>query len=220
MQIIKYFIVFFFIISCKNKENEVERNKYEILNLLYKDYSKQQMEFYVFPIKKTIPTPGSDYENKEVGIYSKKITKEDSLKKINQYLKSKENRQVFAFDLNMKKYHNLNNRKIKQKVLAFEKLFKKFITSKEKDYLNIKKITQNNNDSLIVYNEDLLNNKIGVEFTKFNVLISFSNIVFNDEYSKAILIGTRSFSGTDSHSLIYYLRKQNGKWKKAFEEVP
>lgn len=220
MQIIKYFIIFFLFISCKNKENKVEQNKYEILNLLYKEYSKQQMEFYVFPINKTIPPPSSEYENKEVGIYSNKITKEDSLKKINQYLNTKENRQVFAFDLNMKKYQNLNNKKIKQKVLDFEKLFKKFITSKEKDSLNIKKISQNNNDSLIEYNEDLQTNKIGVEFTKFNVLISFSNIVFNDEYSKAILIGTRSFSGTDSHSLIYYFRKHNGKWKKVFEEVP
>lgn len=236
MKFIKYFMILFVCISCNNKNNQMEQNKYQILNLIYSDFSKQQMEFFAFPAIKSSPPSNYKYQQDTINyrkilnnkaytdslhkiVFSSKISKEDSLKKINTYIEKKENQQIFALDLKMERYHNIKGRKLEKNIIYFDKLYKEFINSKKIDSLDIHKILPKNNDSLIVFREELLKNKVGVEFGKFNVLISFSKVVFNNDYSKAIIIGTKGFSGTNFHSLIYFLEKQNGKWVKKFEQT-
>ena len=51
MNFLKYFTILFLFISCNNKEKKIEKNKYQILNLIYSDFSKHQMEFFVYPTK-------------------------------------------------------------------------------------------------------------------------------------------------------------------------
>lgn len=229
MRFIKYFITLFLFISCNSEEIKIEKNKYQILNLIYSDFSKHQMEFFVFPAK-TRPLPnGVDYRkllnNKKYMdslhkiVYSNKINKKDSLIRIKKHIENKKNQHIFAINLKMERYHNIKDEKLKENIIGFDKLYKNFIVSKKKDFLNIHKILPQNNDSLIAFNNELLKNKVGVEFGKFDVLVSFSDILFNKDYSKAIIIGTRSFSGTDSHSLIYFLKKQKGKWKKTYKQA-
>jgi hypothetical protein len=227
MRLIKYFIILFFIISCNNKEKEVEKIKYQILNLIYSGFSKHQMEFFVFPAKPlTLPKGINSRKllNNKVYmdslhkiVYSNKITREDSLLKIKNHLENKENQQIFAFDLKMEKYHNLNDKTFDKNIKGFENLYKKFINSNKIDSLSINKILAINNDSIIKFKKELLKDKVGVEFRKFNILISFSDISYNKEILKAIVIGTKVFNATDSHSSIYFLEKENRKWKLKYE---
>ena len=227
MRFIKYFIALFLFISCNDKEMKIEKNKYQIINLLYRNFSKHQMEFFVFPTKPLTQTNGVNYrkllnsgtymDSLHKIAYSNKISKKDSLLKIKKYLENKANQQIFAFDLKMEKYHNLNDKAFYKNVKGFENLYKKFINSNKIDSLNINKILAINNDSIIKFKKGLLKNKVGVEFKKFNILISFSNISFNKEILKAVVIGTKNFSGTDSHSSIYFLEKENRKWKLKYE---
>lgn len=223
--------MFLFTVSCISTKDIREENKYQIINLIYDNFSNEYMTFFVFPARPSVlPDTDIDYrrmlgdetymDSLHKITSSNKISKNDSLLKINIYIDNNENQQIFAFDLKMEKYHNLKDRGIEKNKTDFEKLYKKFVVSKKTDTLNIHNILPKNNDSIIVYRKELLKDKVGVEYEKFNVLISFSNIVFNNDYSKAILIGTRGFSGTNSHSLIYFLEKQNGKWKKRFEQTP
>ena len=231
MKFLKYFIILFIFISCNKKEKKIEKNKYQILNLIYSNFSKHEMEFFVFPTKQPLDLPdGIDYRKLSTDtvyrdslhdkLYSKKISRKDSLLKIKKYTDNKENQKIFAFDLKMEKYHNLKDRERKKNKTGFENLYKKFIESKKIDSLNIYEISPKNNDSIVIFRKELLKDKVSVDFKKFNVLVSFSDIVFNNNYSKAIVIGTRVFSGIDSHSLIYFLEKENGKWKKMFVQIP
>jgi hypothetical protein len=231
MNFLKYIIILLFFISCNNKDTKIEKNKYEILNLIYSDFSKHQMEFFVFPTKQLLDLT-DDIDHKRLlldtnykdslhdQLYSTKISKIDSLLKIEKYTSNKENQQVFAFDLKMKKYRNLKDRERTKNKTGFENLYKNFVKSEKIDSLSIRKILPKNNDLIVECKKELLKVKVGVEFRKFDVLISFSDIVFNNNYSKAIIIGVRVFNGTDSHSLIYFLEKENGKWKKMFEQIP
>ncbi|MGY0427251.1 MAG: hypothetical protein ACWIPI_10570, partial [Polaribacter sp.] len=86
------------------------------------------------------------------------------------------------------------------------------------EYLDTKKIIPKNNDSIIVFKEELLKGGVGAPHRMFNVLVTFSEIVFSKDFSKSIIIGSRAWSGTDSHASIYFLEKQNGKWKIMFEK--
>lgn len=217
MKLIKYFIILLVCISCDSNENKSDKNKYHILNLIYRDYSKYQMEFFVFQAKQPPPPSNSSYKGKNSKLNL--LNKKDSLIKIKNYIRNKENQQIFAFDSKMKRYHNMKGRKLKENMIAFESLYKDFVASKKIDFLDINKITPQNNDKLTVFKSELLKNKVNVEFESFDVFVSFSDIIFNNNYSKAIVIGTRSFSRTDTHSFIYFLEKQNGKWEKVFEQT-
>lgn len=225
MRFIKCLIILLLCFSCNNKEMKREKNKYQILNLIYSDYSKHQMEFFVFPTKpsnlnidysRVFELKDTIYADSTRNVLTKKINKKDSIKRIKNYLSNKKNRQIFAINSKMYKYHSLKDKKINIK--GFEDLYKRFVVLEKIDSLNIHKILSKNNDSLNPFNESLLKNNTGADFGRFNVLISFSNISFNNDYTKAIILGTRSFSGTDSHSLIYFLEKQNGKWEKKFKQ--
>lgn len=216
MKKIKYFIIFLICISCNKKDDKIDKDKYQILNLVYRDYSKYQMEFFVFPAKRPPIISNSSYERKSSKLDL--LNKKDTLAKIKNYIEKKENQKIFAFDTIMKRYHNIKDIKLKEKTVSFDNLYKNFVTSEKVDYLDIYKISPQNNDSIIVFKNKLLK-RTGVEFQKFNVLVSFSDIAFNEDLSKAIIIGTRSFSRTDSHSSIYFFKKKNGKWKKTFEQA-
>ncbi|MFK8060832.1 MAG: hypothetical protein AB8B78_12170 [Polaribacter sp.] len=229
MKFIKYFIILFVCISCNNKNSQIEHNKYQILNLIYSDFSKQQMEFFVFPAKPLHIPDDFNYpkllSNKNYmdslhnTLYSNKISKKDSLIIIQKYIENKKNQQIFAFDLKMQKYHNYESKNIETNIIGFKELYKKFIKSNEKNYINLNKILSKNNDSLIVFNDKFLKKQSGVDYKNFNVLLSFSDITFNTDFTKAILAGTRSFSKTDTHSSIFFFKKKNGgNWKIIFEE--
>jgi hypothetical protein len=216
-------MILFICVSCNNENNQIEQNKYQILNLIYSDFSKQQMEFFVFP-ERSLPLPkGVDYtkllNNKAYSdslhkiVYSSIISKEDSLKKINNYIHEKENQQIFAFDLTMKRYHNLKN-KIKPIINNdFKNLYNEFIDFNRIDTLNINKIKSKNNDSIIQLKRENL------DFKNNNIIISFSNIVFNSNFSKSIIIATKSWSALDSYSLIYFLEKRNNIWVVTLEKT-
>lgn len=211
MKKIKFALILLIYISCNNLENKYEENKYQILDLIYGDYSKYQMDFFISPIEKP-PVPSS--LSYKLNLSNKK----DSLAKVKDYYK-KEKKQIFAFDLKMNRYHNIRERKLRENIIGFDDLYKCFIISEKIDSLDIYKISPKNNDSLIIFKEGLLKKRVGVEFQKFDVFVSFSNITFNSNYSKAVVIGTRGFSGTDSNSIIYFFEKQNGKWRKLFEQT-
>jgi len=212
MKSIKYFIIILIFTSCINKESIREKNIHQIVNLIYSDFSQQEMEFYVFPVSK--PPLNSVMNN---DIYNKNIikplTKKDSLIKINQYLNNKKNQQIFAFNLKMERYHNLKNKIIPIKNDDFKNLYNEFIKSNKLNTLNINKIIPKNNDSIIQLKRENL------DFKNNNIIISFSNIVFNNDFSKSIIIATKSWSALDSYSLIYFLEKRNNIWVVTFKKT-
>lgn len=220
-------LFFLCFISCKS-EKEIE--KYQIINLLYHNYSKQNTEFFVFPKRKLFTSYDSTfksivdytrafkdsvYADSIRNVLEEKISSEDSLKRINTYLSKKENQQIFAFDLKMEKYHNFKNKKFS--TIGYDSLFLEFIDSREQDSFVLKKLIPINNDSLIIYNKQYFTDNIGLDFENFNVLISFSNVIFNNTFSKAIIVGTIGFSKSDFHSTIYFLEKKINKWIIKFE---
>lgn len=222
-------ILFLCLVSCQNDKYQ-GNDKYQIINLLYKKYSRQKMEFFVFPAR-TPPIPNkktsqfidytrtfrdSIYADSVRNVLADKITKKDSLKRIKFYLSKKENQQIFAFDPKMKKYHNLTSIKLIKNIDGFKKLYDKFIISNNVDSIEILKISKNLNDSIISFREDFEKDSYS-EFKQFNVLLSFSEIIFSDNCSKAIVIGTIGHSKTDFNSKIYFLKKVNKKWNIKYE---
>lgn len=217
-------LIFLILISCNN-DKEIAKNKSQIINLLYHNYSKETLEFFVFPVKNPHSSNDTIYKNNidyKIALSNQfyadsirnllyeKMNSEDSLKKINYYLSQKENRQIYAIDLKMEKYHNLENKKIKLE--GFELLFLDFIKRNEKDFIDISNILPKYNDSIIKFEKSSPYNILNSDFENFDVLISFSNVHFNKKFSKAIIIGTIGFSNTDFNSKIYFFEKNGKNW--------
>lgn len=114
----------------------------------------------------------------------------------------------------MSRYHNLKEKTHLKIPNDFNNLYKNFVLFKEYDSLDIHKLIRINNDSLIKFHKEILKKeRPRPDFYNFDVIVFFSDIIFNKSYSKAIIIGTESFSRTNSHALIIFLEEKNKKWK-------
>lgn len=86
------------------------------------------------------------------------------------------------------------------------------LKSLEAKPLNLSLLKTKSNDSIIEYEEHLLDPQVS-DYLKFDLLISFSRIAFNESGNKGVVVGTKSTSGLAGHSSIYFFTRKNGKWR-------
>lgn len=86
------------------------------------------------------------------------------------------------------------------------------LRSLESKPLDLSSIKSKGRDSIIEFNENLLDPQVS-DYLKFDLLISFSRIAFNESVNKAVVIGTRSTSGLAGHSALYFFEREKGKWR-------
>ena len=84
--------------------------------------------------------------------------------------------------------------------------------------IDISKIKTNRKDSIFYFNKNLLT-KDSKEFNTFDFLASFSQVIFNENYERAIVVGAVSNSKLSGASIIYFLKKtENGCWIIEYEK--
>ncbi len=67
-------------------------------------------------------------------------------------------------------------------------------------------------DSIITFSKELLEPSIK-DYLKFDKLISFSKVYFDKNFNHAIVIGNASTSSLAGSSHVFFLRKEEGKWR-------
>lgn len=103
--------------------------------------------------------------------------------------------------------------KINDKCIEYENLLSSFynMSNNIEKEINISKIVNKRNDSIIYFKEELLL-KHRKGFDSFDIILNFSKIKFNKEYDKAIIIASWSKSKLDGNSSLYYLELKDSKW--------
>lgn len=176
---------FFLFFSCNN--NIKTEESYQILNLLIKDFEKTSILQPNFA-----PPPSGNYT------YSKNDSLNQYIYFYNQYVKKKtifiENEvlEIDETDLNViKDCKGIN--------IKNEFIFNKNLKSIDYKYLSSK----NNN---VCTNKTTQNKEI-------DAYLSFSNVIFNKNYDKAVVIFSIKYSKLNSFTSIVYLKKEHFFWE-------
>ena len=100
----------------------------------------------------------------------------------------------------------------------YSDLFMKLKSIKEPKDIDISNIYTNRYDSIIYFSKKLLT-KGSREFYDFDFLVSFSRVIFNKKYNRAIVKGSVSTSKLSGASVLYFLKKTaNGRWIIEYEK--
>ena len=198
MKTISFFLVIILLFSCENKENSKDDNTYKIISLLYQQYAK--------PIEAVFPPPPPDNLN-YIFSYKDSIKADSLLKKLKEETNDKKS--IIAIYPYFSP-HTLHDKNATGNCHNFNDILKKYIKNKDSLKIDVNKIITNRNDSIIYY--DKLSKDKRKDFYNFDMLISFSNISFNSDYTKAIVVGSFSHSKLAGASMLFFLEKKEGQW--------
>lgn len=205
----KYIFIIFIFLSCSEKEktNIEQENTYQIMGVLL-NYSRETLVLQPgFPP----PPNGYDYD----------FTTKDSLGMYKDFLRQTKKKQTIAFSSKTftlsKKYKDEKVKTVK-KCTSDNYLMNTFLKPKRNIKININKISNLKKDSLIYFN-DKHKKMLGAGFEEIDMILSLSNISFNENYTKAIIIVGVSYERLNGESRLIYLEKKHYNWEIKCEKI-
>lgn len=219
-----YFLTLILLSSCskQNKQQNEKVNIYEVVELLYDNAVTNHLKVVALP-QPVAPSPGSNISSDSIHKMIEEYRKipKDTFVLINNHLK-KFGRYIVAVDSVLKPPYlsDINKEYLKDCLIDddFKSIYDDFKKVKDTVSINVNKI-ENNNYSYIVPYQDYFKKLYRKGFDKFDILLSFSNIQFNNEYNKAVLILSVAFDKLNSFSEIIFLEKKNSKWNIKCKQV-
>ncbi len=200
MRITSFFLVIILLFSCVEKGNQEEDNTYQVVSLLYQEYAK--------PLKSVFPPPPPDSLNYVLS--SKDSAQIDSVHR--EIKKERSNKRfIVAIYPYFFSYNNPHNDEFLDSCYDFNTVLKNLVENKDSLKVDINKIVSKKNDSIILYSKELSKDR-RKDFYNFDMLVSFSNISFNSNYTKAIVVGAYSHSRLAGASILFFLEKIEGQW--------
>lgn len=179
--------------SCGGGDNDIKENKGEILSILTDTLTSLiPQRFPPLPVGYTLKDSLQTVKTK---------------KKLKEQRNSKIHKIAIPPYLSSVKGVNVEN-------LQIEEEFKKLVydlKTLEAQPLDLSLINTDRNDSIIEFNENLLDPQVS-DFLEFDLLITFSRIAFNENGNKAVVIGTSSTSGLAGFSALYFFERTKEKW--------
>lgn len=204
-----FFIITFLLFSCKEKQQvgDVEENTYQIIGLLLSDLRGSMVLPPGFP-----PPPGEDtYE----------FTTRDSLRRYKYFYKQTVRKKIIAFLPQIyasEKRNKENELQTINKCTNDKALINLFLESEKNSKIDINKVANSKKDSLIYYTEKQ-KKMLGGGFDEIDMLLSFSDITFNKDYTKALISVGVIFEKLDGISTLIYLEKKHYHWEIKCKKV-
>jgi hypothetical protein len=189
-----YLSIFVIIASCGGGNKETLGNTNEILITLYDTLAQPTLPKFP-PLPEGYTVEDSLQITKKIIALKEEQSKKNITVAIPAYLSSGKNLEVDYLKID-DEFTNL--------IIQLKSL--------EAKPLDLSIIKTERNDSIIEYDEHLLDPQVS-DYLKFDLLISFSRIAFNESGNKAVVIGSRSTSGLAGHSALYFFERKKGKWK-------
>ncbi|QMU62952.1 MAG: hypothetical protein GKR88_00800 [Flavobacteriaceae bacterium] len=205
---ILFTIVFLSFLGCNshNNSNYELEEIYNVLGTLSSYITNKKMVFYALPAPPPIEKVSLD---SIIELYRNK----DTTKLINSLVK-KNGRLIVAVDPKLNPPYLLDAKKYYlQKCLKqdFNEVYSNFKSIKDTVDIDVSKIQMDNYSFIIPYRDHYKSlTRKGCE--KFNVLLKFSRIAFNKDYTKAIVIMSAGFGKLNGFSAVYFLDKDGSTW--------
>jgi len=201
-----FVLLIFSLLLCKKRGDNEEEKTYEVITFLY--------DTMVQPIEPMFPPPPPDSLNHE-------FSSKDSVRIISMIEKIKIERENKKYIIAIHPQLNLVSERYENKnegeCFGYSKMLNKLKSFKSTKKIEINRIRTKRNDSIIYFKKDLVI-KGHKDYETFDVLVSFSRIAFNENFTKAILRVSVSTSKLAGSSILYFLEKTNGSWKIKCEE--
>ncbi|MFT7901358.1 hypothetical protein VBY74_15395 [Tenacibaculum ascidiaceicola] len=205
-----FLIITLLFLSCKEKQQAStieEENTYQIIGLLLSDLRGSMVLPPGFP-----PPPGEDtYE----------FTTRDSLRRYKYFYKQTVSKKIIAFLPQIyasEKRNKENELQTINKCTNDKALINLFLESEKNIKIDINKVANSKKDSLIYYTEKH-KKMLGGGFDEIDVLLSFSDITFNKDYTKALISVGVIFEKLDGISTLIYLEKKHYHWEIKCKKV-
>ncbi|WP_064965395.1 hypothetical protein [Tenacibaculum ovolyticum] len=202
-------VIVFLLFSCKEKQQTSsikEENTYQIIGLLLNDLRESIVLHPGFA-----PPPGGATYN---------FTTKDSLRSYNYFYKQTIRKKTIAFwpqIYPLEKKHKKNLLKTIKKCTTDNQLITPFSKSENNIEIDINKIANSKKDSLIYYTEKH-KEMLRRGYEEIDMMLSFSDITFNKDYTKAIIIVGVTFESLNGFSRLVYLEKKHYHWEIKCEE--
>jgi len=209
---ISIIILVFLFFSCK-KENILsaeEDNTYKVLSVLYNNLCRQKMIYFAFPAPPPNPNISWDSIKKNMEL-DRKIEK-DTLRIIDDLIK-KNGRLIVAINstLFVPYTDDFKNEHFKEYLDNYSEIFYSFKKIKDTLPIDVSKIPINKYSYILPYQE-YYSKMPKRGYDKYDIIINFSRIAFNENNTKAIVIMGVGFGKLNGFSAMYFLEKKKGKW--------
>ena len=206
-------LVFLTLLSCK-KNNDKIKNNYHIISLIYTNMLNQID--VLPPLPPPPPLIEGEYSQKQrdsIDLSYLRLREKLTSENLKKGLLKKE-KKIIAIS---KEFMQIGDTNLKLNDDDSNLLTKLESVKKIKE-IDISKIKTNRKDSIFYFNKNLLT-KDSKEFNTFDFLVSFSQVIFNENYERAIVVGALSNSKLSGASIIYFLKKtENGCWIIEYEK--
>jgi len=197
--IIKILLLFVILLSCNIDNREEESNRYEVISILF-DKLTQPIDL-VFP-----PPPPPDSLN-----YVFKLKDSIRIDSIIKKVKAERENKKFIVAVHPLFNSYVNGSRKGKDCFGFDETINKLMTIKDSLNVDINKIITKRKDSIIYFKEELIL-KGRKDYETFDILISFSHVSFNEDYTKAVMVGSVSTSRLAGTTILYFLEKIDNKW--------
>lgn len=206
-------LVFLTLLSCK-KNNDKIKNNYHIISLTYTNMLNQID--VLPPLPPPPPLIEGEYSQKQrdsIDLSYLRLREKLTSENLKKGLLKKE-KKIIAIS---KEFMQIGDTNLKLNDDDSNLLTKLESVKKIKE-IDISKIKTNRKDSIFYFNKNILT-KDSKEFNTFDFLVSFSQVIFNENYERAIVVGAVSNSKLSGASIIYFLKKtENGCWIIEYEK--
>ncbi len=200
-------ILFIMSISCIAQTSD-EQDKYRILSLITNQLTKIEIAV-PYP-----PRPNNLYGKK---VSNKPLSYQDSSKMEGIHQKKLDKKYIIAIDLFLKPFLGNLKQNLPDTCQEFNTLYHTFLGNKKREIINIEYIDLQRNDSLVCFKNEFESSS-KKDYLFIDKRLTFSNIEFNTNYTKAIIQVSYTTSKLSGISLIYFLEKINEKWQIVCEK--
>jgi len=196
-----YYLLLATIIGCNSNLDIKKENTFQIMHSVFariQELTEPQLGF---------PPPPVDENGNEIYVTSRK----DSLKICEIYYKLKKTKKIFAVHSKFTPSMS-ENISVFKNCASFEELSIKLRKSNDSTSIDLSKITINKKDSLVYYKNTFLT-KGTRDFKHVDFVVSLSPLVFNSNYTKAMIVVGVHTSSLAGATQIFCLEKKNYVWQ-------
>ena len=206
------------LLGCNEKQNNKEADTYEVLSVVYNEVITSYLRIVSFPPPRP-PAPTSNVSRDSI---KKKLELEisipkDTVKAIKSFIK-KNGRYIVSIDSILRPPYtsDIHQRYIKE-YLDFNEVYTSFRSIEDSISVDISKIPNNEYSYIIPY-RSYYKDMPRRGYNKIDIGLWFTNIAFNQERNKAIIIVGVGMGRLNGFSAMYFLEKRKRKWFVKYEK--
>lgn len=202
------------LLGCNKKQYNKEADIYKVLEAINNEFITSRVKANVFqPSPPTYKNQNISWDSINKLIELDKLIPKDTIKKMDSLIK-KYGRFLVDIDTILRPPNNLDikEKDIKEYLnLGFNQIYLSFKKIKDSISIDISKIPNNKYSYILPYHRGFYKLYPRKPYSSLFVIF-FTNIVFNQEKNKAIIVMKVRKSRKSGFSTMYFLEKRKGKW--------